>query len=428
MSTNCFSEVDSLPPTLVLAGRGDDTPPAMLTVGGIEVRPDYLRQPNTLGDEIEGLGANAREPLTCNREGDMATAVPTGLVAMPARHKAKLPKATLRTGVTGGADHAASSTDDSPTSSSSDAADKAEVSQPADALTGHTILKVGEGTVVPAERYPDKVVVDKFDNDWFGAYDDEDYLMIEGRLADQPEYIASLNGRSELLSDPVLHLYAKRLSIPIKYRIYKDLTEAQSRAFVLESQTEGRPLKPKERRELKHAIVLAYLDVQAGPNKRLTFAAIGRRVGYTEARVRQIKKDRQKHQGRNISDSESSESSAAPSKAGTPAKTAKQKRGVSNASEPAATTPRHVLQVAGSDPVQVAIDHLVIPQEDVAGLVEESNKAGTQRFENLLAGNSGNKREELLLTLKVRLEFQAAADAARRHLEGLLAASKVGVA
>ena len=71
MNTNCLSEADSPSPTCVTAGRGDESPSALLTTGDIDVRTNDLGQPRTLGEEMGGLGANDREKLA--PEGDGAS-------------------------------------------------------------------------------------------------------------------------------------------------------------------------------------------------------------------------------------------------------------------------------------------------------------------------------------------------------------------
>lgn len=374
---------------------------------------------NTVGPKPATLDDAAAANSTDQSEGDEAVGAPSqlptlGPVSLPKNRTGKLPHGGAPRVI--GAAAASASADDS--------GDKAEVSQPVDALARPPILKFGEGELVPAEMYTGKVDVDKFAKFWFGAYELEDYLVIEARLADQSEYVACLNGDGELLSDPTLDVHAKRLRIPIKYRIHKDLTEAESRAFVLESQTGGRPLTPKQRRELRHAIVLALLDIRADSDERLTFAAIGRRVGYTDTRVRQIHRERQKSRDRNISDLESQEAPATPSTSGNTAKTAKQKKLPASPPVPAATASEPARKVAGVDLAQVAVDHLDIQRKDFAVLVEQWNEKGTLRFTELLAGHSGGSREELLFTLRAKLEFQAAADTAQHHLEGLLAADE----
>jgi hypothetical protein len=342
------------------------------------------------------------------------------------------------TGVIGATGRSSAATHDDTTGSSSDAAESAagnddsgdggEGKQPATALARPQILTFGPGELIPAEIHPGKVDVDKFASFWFGAYDDEDYLVIEARLVDQGEYIACLNGKNKLLTDPLLLARAEQIGIPIKYRIYKNLTEAESRAFVLDSQDGGRPLTPKQRRELRHAKVLTLLEIRAGSDTRLTFAEIGRRGGYTEARVRQIHKEHQRARDRNISDSESREAPATMSKSGAPPKKPKEKKLVAGVTEPASTAPQAFDQVAGFDATKVAIDRLDIPPEKAGILTEESKEAGVRRFKDFLAGNQGGDREEILLTFRAIVEFESAQVTALDHLEGLLAARKEGAA
>lgn len=377
------------------------------------VMDDY-GQPHAQGGEPEGHGSHDSETLEA--AGEVVDYVTTEVMTSP---KAKLGSG-VTTRVIGEAVPAASPTDD--------VGDDAEAPQPVDPLARPPILNVGEGKLVPAERYAGRVDVNKFADCWFGTYGDEDYLVIEARLEDQGEYIACLNGMDQLLSDPTLHVYAKRIGIPIKYRIHKDLTEAESRAFVLESQDGGRLLTAKQRRELRHARVLTLLEIRAGSDKRLTFAAIGRRVGYTEARVRQIHRDHQRPTDRNISDSESRAASATASKSGSPAKQAKEKKVAAGTTEPMPAAPLTARQVAGFDPAQVAIERLGLPPVDAEILMEESKEAGARRFKDLLAGHSGDDREEFRLTLTSIVEFESARATALGHLEGLLAAGKEGAA
>lgn len=384
-----------------------------------EDQPPTAEQGVQLGQEPNALFEEEKQQKATASEGQGDRYPRTAVMTSPKAARAKLGNGvTIR--VMGEANATAPSADDS--------GDKAEAPQPVDALARPPILNVGEGELVPKERYAGRVDKDKFAGCWFGTYGDEDYLVIEARLADQGEYIPCLNGKGELLTDPVLLMYARRIGIPIKYRIYKNLTEAESRAFVLESQDGGRLRTPKQRRQLKHARVLTLLDIRAGSDKRLTFAEIGRRVGYTEARVRQIYKKSLESGGRNISDPESRETPAAPSKSGSPAKKAKEKKVAACATEPMAAVPQPPRQVAGFDPTQVAIDRLDMAPVDAEILMEKSKEAGARRFKDLLAGHSGGNRAELRLTLTSIVEFESARATALSYLEGLLAAGNGGPA
>ena len=309
MNTSGLRETDSLPPTLVMAGRGDEAPSSLLTGGHIDVRTDDLEQPDTLGGEPEGHEACGSE--THEGKGEGGDGRCTSVMTLPNRGRAKFGDG-VTTSVMSASRRSASADDtmemgeqpdsdsspasDSPGSSSGEAEapseviDKAEESPPA--VTADTprstgtwgaddaLFKANKITVVDAKDFHDPLNLNAYE-DMLPKASAEDDDVLEAQVQTVDEVIVDITPEGRGLDKVRTYRAAKKFGKRIKFRVHHGLSPTTERETRYRLNDGGRQPSEEDRQRVRRERLWNLFRFRNDLNERLTYEAIARLTGYS---------------------------------------------------------------------------------------------------------------------------------------------------